>query len=350
MLSLQPITSRFRNLLGLGRVQLAAAAADSWEIAPAESIHVPPAIVLPGHIERISRTEFASLETVVQSLAGRPAERVGPTMGFRLRDVDIVDGVVYSRGLSLHLRTRKRRIPLPRRLETHASGSLYETWVGNRWFGNWLLNDCLTYRLAEDAGSPVATKADRGVHVQRYEDLLGIISERFTDAHFDELFVFDDEANNSHRMGRAQDLRARLLRGSTPPRHPGVFLLRGRSGDLRLMENEQEIASRLEAGYGLRVIFAEDLSVDQLMEACGGARVVAGIEGSQLCHGVAAMPQGSTLLAIQPPDRVTTALKILTDRWQQNFAMVVARQGTQSFRCEWDDIVRIMDEIEKNRQ
>jgi hypothetical protein len=345
MLSVRPITYRLGRMLGLGRDDLAAAAIERWEIAPAGVRVVPPAIVLPGQVERITRTEFAPLDIVTQSIAGDPAERVGPTMAYRLRDVDIVDGVLYSGGLSLHLRSRTRP-PLPRLLEAHAAGSLYETWVGNRWFGNWLLDDCLSYRLAEETGKPVTTMPVLGGHVPRYEALLGMTPARIGDAHFDELTVFDDHANNSHRMARARDMRRRLLAGRIPQPSPGVFLFRGRSGDLRVLENEEEIAKRLETERGFRVMFAEDYSVDELIEACGGARVIAGIEGSQLNHGIAVMPPGGTLLTIQPPDRATTAMKLLTDRWQQHFAMIVGEGQAQSFRVAWDEVARTLDLVE----
>ena len=393
MLSLRPITYRLLRTFGLNRDTLDEIAVERWEIAPAEVISVPPAIILPGQTERITRTEFASLDHVIRSLAGNPAERFGPTMAYRLRDVDVVDGALYSAGLSMYLRARKRHLPLPARPEHRVSGSLYETWNGNRWFGNWLLDDCLSYRLAEATGGPVTTMPCKG-HVPRYEKLLNMTPDRIGDAHFDELIVFADYANNSHRRARAQDMRHRLLQGRTPQPNPGVFLLRSRSGDLaqrrkprdhagvvdqrkgregrcalrlqmlaqaladgacvdevrapdlRVLENEQEIAERLAHERGFRVMFPEDHSVDELMDACGGARVIAGIEGSQLNHGIAVMPPGGTLFTIQPANRATTAMKLLSDRWQQRFAMVVGHGVAESFRVEWDDIARTLDRIE----
>lgn len=346
MLSLRPITYRIRRALGLSREKIAAAAVESWEISPAEVRAVPPAIYLPGQIERIARTEFAPLDLFVRALDGHPAEPAPPTMGFRLRDVDLVDGLLYSNGHIMNLRRPTQRLPLLRRLQAHASGALYETWLGNRWFANWLLEDCLSYRLAETAGTPITTAPVPGAHVPRYEELLGMSPLRVGDAHFDELIVFDDYINNSHRMARAHDMRHRLLKGREPSANPGIFLFRGRSGDLRFMENEEEIGRRLETERGFRVMFAEDHSVDELMDACGGARVIAGVEGSQLVHGIAVMPSGGTLLTLQPPDRTTAALKLHTDRWKQHFSMVVGQGQAQSFRIEWDDVARTLDRID----
>lgn len=67
-------------------------------------------------------------------------------------------------------------------------------------------------------------------------------------------------------------------------------------------------------------------------------------------HGIAAMPAGGTLLTLQPPDRATTAMKLLTDRWQQRFAMVVGEGGAGSFRIEWDEVARTLDMIENRNK
>lgn len=345
MKSLRPLTYRLGLLLGLGAGDLAAAAEERWTIAPAETRRVPPAVILPGQAQRITRTEFTTLPLLMRSLEGDPAERIAPTMGYRLTDVDVVDGVIYAHGLALHLRTRRHKLALGRMTDM-GHGAFFETWVGNRWFGNWLLDDCLTYRLAEDAGSPVTTMPPRSGHVPRYEALLAMTPQRIADAHFDEIIVFDDHANNSHRLARAQDMRTRLVPNTGGQATQGVFLLRGRSGDQRLLSNEDQIAERLEQGHGFRVMFAEDHSVDDLMAACAGARIIAGVEGSQLNHGIAAMAPGGTLLTIQPPDRATTAMKLLTDRWQQRFAMVVGHGQAESFRADWDDIARTLDLID----
>lgn len=345
MFSLRPLTYRLGLLMGLGSGEMAAAAEERWQIAPAETLRVPPVIILDGQVERITQTVFTTLPLLVQSLAGDPAETVAPTMAYRLTDVDIVDGVLYSHGVSVHLRQRRHRLSLGH-LKPIARGTLYESWVGNRWFGNWLLDDCLTYRLAEEIGHPLTTMPGRGGHVPRYEELLSMNQSRIADAHLDELVLFDDHANNSHRLARAQDMRARLLSAVTPEQSPGVFLLRGRSGDARVLENEDEIARRLERDHGFRVMFAEDHDVDALIAACAGAAIVAGVEGSQLNHGIAAMRPGGTLLTLQPPDRATTAMKLLTDRWQQRFAMVVGEGSAGGFRIPWEDVARTLDMID----
>lgn len=57
------------------------------------------------------------------------------------------------------------------------------------------------------------------------------------------------------------------------------------------------------------------------------------------------MAPGGTVLTLQPADRVTTSLKLLTDCWQQHYAMVVGSGTARGYRVEWDQIRRTLDLI-----
>lgn len=345
MHSLRPTHNRLRRLAGLGPADFFATAVERWEISPAEVVEVMPGIWLPDQIEHIARTEFGALPDILEQMQGNPAEQTPPTMGYRFRDVDFVDGVLHARGAERHLRPHKRAPFSYARPRESLSGALYESWIGNRWFGNWLLNDCLAYRLAEETGAPVTSAPLRGGHIARYEELLGMAPRRIGDVHFDELILFDDLQSNSHRRARAQRNRALILQGRALEPLPGVFIFRGASGDARILENEGEIAERLEAEYGFRTLYIDRQDADELAAAAGAARIVAGVEGSQLAHGVIAMAPGGTVLTLQPADRVTTSLKLLTDCWQQHYAMVVGSGTARGYRVEWDQIRRTLDLI-----
>ncbi|MCJ1900422.1 MULTISPECIES: glycosyltransferase family 61 protein [Paracoccus] len=345
MHSLRPTHNRLRRLAGLGPADFFATAVERWEICPAEVGEVMPGIWLPDQVEHISRTEFGALPDILEQMQGNPAEQIPPTLGYRFRDVDFVDGVLHARGAERHLRQHKRSGLGYARPRENLTGALYESWIGNRWFGNWLLNDCLAYRLAEEAGAPVTSAPLRRGHIARYEELLGMAPRRIGDVHFDELVLFDDLQSNSHRRGRAQRNRALVLQGRALEPLPGVFIFRGASGDARILENEAEIAERLEVEYGFRTLYIDRHDADELAQAAGAARIVAGVEGSQLAHGVIAMAPGGTVLTLQPADRVTTSLKLLTDCWQQHYAMVVGSGTARGYRVEWDQIRRTLDLI-----
>ncbi len=320
-----------------------------WQIAPGESRYVPPAIALPGQMERISGTEFGGMAAVIRHLRGGFDAREVPTRGFALRDADLVDGMLYAgrarRALRPGAKPRAfRSVPAER-----TSGVLYESWIGNRWFGNWLTDDCLACALAERYGLPVATAPEVRGHAAEYERLLGHRPRRFERCHFDELILLDDHANNADRRGRSTRLNARLRLGLAAEASPGVFLLRGTAGDRRLLVNEREIADRLRDEHGFTVLDPLAVDVPRIIAACAGARVIAGVEGSQLTHALVVMAPDSTLLTLQPPDRVTSVLKITTDRQGQGFAFVVGRGERDRFHVEWPEVVATLRLIEAGR-
>jgi capsular polysaccharide biosynthesis protein len=141
-------------------------------------------------------------------------------------------------------------------------------------------------------------------------------------------------------------LNARLRLGIDAPARPGLFLTRGGSGDRRLLVNESEIAARLRDEHGFLVLDPLACAVPELIAACAGARVIAGIEGSHLCHALMVMSPGATLLTLQPPDRVTSVLKITTDRQGWNFALVIGAGTRAGFHVDWSEVPRTLAAID----
>ncbi len=320
-------------------------ARDQWDAAPGGVTHVPPAIHLPGQLDRIRGTEFASLTDVLAVFRGGFDVEHPPTRAYRIMDVDLVDGVLFGSGAQRHLRPRSLRVPVYRPPREAMSAAVYESWNGNRWFGVWLHEDCLTYRLAEASGLPVVATIPKSEwwHRPAYEARLAIAPRFVGDMHFDELVLFDDLSNNLGKAERARDLRSRLVGPGREPSLPGVYLMRGTGGDPRVLANERAIAERFAQELGFEILDPSNSTLDEIAAACGRARVVAGVEGSHLVHGIMMMPEAAILLVIQPPERVCSILKSLTDRQAQKFAFVVAESGTDSFTANWEDIRRTYD-------
>ncbi len=321
---------------------------ERWTISPGGRRFVPPAKFLAGQLERILGTEFGSIEDVVRDLRGGHESPDEDTLGFRVKDVDFVDGVLYGPGCIRHLRQRSRWRPWYRVPAETLSGALYETWIGNRWFGSWLMEDCVSYELARGHGLPVTTAPlSAQVHVSDYEQKLDMNPLRVSAAHFDELIVFRDSAGNQGKRLRAQQMRDRLVSNVSYKSHPGVFILRGQSGDRRVLLNEMALAHQLAVRRGFQVLDPMVSSVDEIIEACAGARVVTGVEGSQLVHGLVCMPPDAALMVIQPPHRVVSVLKLVTDRQGQMFGFVVASGGHDEFTVDPDEVERTLDLLDR---
>jgi hypothetical protein len=343
LISFRPALHLAKRACRLPEGELEALASERWMIAPGETRYNRPAKFLPAQLDRIQATEFGTLAEVIRDFKGDFEVYNGPTLGYRLKHVDYVDGVLYAPAALKHLRPRSHKYPAYLVPTEAVSGALYESWIGNRWFGTWLSEDCLAYPLAEMHGAPVATTPSPQGHATSYEVKLGHRPRRIASAHFNELILFSDGAHNAHKKARADQLRARLVAGMPGEEHPGVFLLRGTSGMRRLLENEREIADRMAATRGLRVLDPATCTVDEIITACAGARIVMGVEGSQLVHGLMVMPPEAMLFVIQPPDRAVSALKIITDRQGQRYAFVVGQGNQDGFSANLDEIERTLD-------
>ncbi|MNZ40342.1 hypothetical protein D3C78_578560 [compost metagenome] len=125
--------------------------------------------------------------------------------------------------------------------------------------------------------------------------------------------------------------------------HPGVFILRGGDGDLRLLRNEIAIAEHLHKTRGFRILDPLRTDVPTIVATCAGARVVMGVEGSQLVHGVNVLQPGGALLVLQPPNRFVSYYKFLTDRDNQHFGFVVGTPEGDGFKIDIEEVERTLD-------
>lgn len=343
MTALRPLMNRLRRAMGNPTADFMALAADRWEAASAEVVAFPAATLIAGQVDRIRNTVFGTHAETLHALAFAGERVMGPTTAYRFSDVDLVDGVLYKGTAEHHLQPRRSHLPLGKRPKLAVSGALYDSWIGLRYFGNWLMDDCETYRLAEAEGQSITVRPDSAGHRAGYEAALDISPVRIGTAHLDDLVIFDDLHNNAGRRARAADRRERLLAGQSFAAHPGVFLLRATSGDRRLLRNEVRLAEALHWRHGILPINAEAHSVAELVAACAGARIAIGVEGSHLTHALAVMPPGGTFLALFPPDRVTAAMKLMTDRLGLGFALVIGTGTADGFEVSLDEIEATLD-------
>lgn len=338
--------------------RLEAIAEASWEIARGDVIVSRPAIFLPGQLERVTGTAYTyNLE---RDMSGGIETYQSPTRGYLLKDAWLLDGSLYASDscFDLYYRSRlsRRQRVFPRcRAEIELGrASIYSTSEGNEYFGLWLTDDCVCYPLARSEGPPVATTLPVTVHIPQYEAMLGMTPVRSEAAYLREVVVFEDGGRkprewgwNAHKRARFAALRDRLLSqvgGGAPP-HPGVFILRRNSGKPRSMWNELEVAERLRDRRGFRIVDVTRDDVHALMTAVAGARVVAGVEGSHLFHGLMALQPGGAMLALQPPNRFSGVIKWTTDPNGLDYAFVVGHPDREGFVVDVDEVERTIDLI-----
>jgi hypothetical protein len=344
-----------RKLTRKPSLNLQSVAVKSWDIAPGEVAIAPPAFYLPNQLDRVTGwagDQFYPFEHPRRTMEGIGRVEHGPTRGYLLKDAWLIDGTVFNGDAKSWLSPRTSRLP-GIRVETEIQrGALYCTAGGNRWFGSWLMDDCITYPLACEEGVPVTTAVNdklvsaskHGIlHAPGYEDWLGMKPVRLRNGFFRELVIFDDLSQNRHKHLRFRAMGDKLLSHVNASSHPGVFILRGNKGELRLLRNELQLAERLRDRRGFRIIDPATSDVPTIVAACAGARVVVGIEGSHLIHGVNVLQPGGSLLVLQPPNRFLCFFKYLTDRDHQNFGFVVGKQEGDGFSVDGDEVEQTLD-------
>ncbi|MGE8177005.1 glycosyltransferase 61 family protein [Pseudomonas fluorescens] len=326
------------------------AAVKTWTIAPGETSISPPAFFLPNQLERVTGWEeerFFPYEHPRRTMEGIGSVDHGPTRGYLLKDVWLIDGTLYKGNAKSCLSPRSGWLPKISVETEMERGAIYCTAGGNKWFGSWLMEDCVTYPLACDEGVPVttapSTRSPLFPQTPEYEDWLGITPVRLRNAFFHELVIFDDLSQNRNRHLRFRAMGEKLLSHVRYSSHPGVFILRGGNGELRLLHNEMELAERLHNRRGFRIIDPSKTDVPTIVATCAGAKTVVGVEGSHLVHGVNVLQPGGSLLALQPPNRFICYYKYLTDRDHQNFGFVVGTPEGDGFTIDPDEVERTLD-------
>jgi len=340
----RPLIHQLRRAARLPAHSLQDLAVRSWEIAPAHVGQVPPALSLPNQWERVRGfSEFSSRQGDFQALRGGFEAQHDATRAFLVRDVILSDGVLYKGQASLHLHPRSRVIPSLHVEHEIDRGALYCSFSGNRYFGQWLMDDCPTYSLAASEGIPAATAHPVNVHTAGYEGWLGMTPFRASSARFHELVIFDDIGQNPNKHARFRALGDKLRQRVTVRPHPGVFILRGTTGTRRVLRDEMPLAERLRDSRGFTIVDPAKMDVPAIVRACAGSKVVIGVEGSGLIHGILHLEHGGGLLVLQPPQRFSAIYKNLTDRDGQQFAFVVGHPGNDDFQIDPDEVERTLD-------
>jgi len=345
MWSTLPIRHLVRRLARIAPLDLKDRATRSWEIAPGEISIRPKAYFLPNQLERVtgwSRLAGTRVEQTRSVCGGEPVEHAA-TRGLLLHDAFLIDGVLYQEDACSHLQPRSHRWPQTRVEREIERGAVYCTPGGNRYFAQWLMDDCVTYALASAEGIPVTTNQAVGAHTPGYEEWLDMHPCRVQSAHFRELVIFEDFGQNRDKHARFRTLGEKLSSHVPVQPYPGVFIIRGQTGQSRLLTNEWEIAGRLRENRGFRILDPIKADVPSVVECCAGARVVVGVEGSGLIHGILLLPPGGAVLTLQPPGQFSAIYKDLTDRDHQHFGFVVGHPEGQGFRIDCGEVERTLD-------
>lgn len=313
-------------------------------LCPAEDPETLPGICEERDFERVTACEKTTTLEEERARMRGGKRRHGATVLYRLEDVALRDGWLSSK----KWRTFTAQHPSPWRggqpaeLETAAYAA---TFVGSFYFGHWLSDDLPLMLEAGRHAPPVTTARTPFLHEPGYLDLLGLTAQPLIRAHFHQLLWIDNVAQNSYRAQQYRELRRRIRHATAPVEGRKVMLHRGRSGVERVLVNEEEVESLLEK-RGFEIIDAMKLSVREIAQACAGARIALGVEGSQLTHAFFAMADHGAIVTIVPAFRYINHYKDLTDCVGIRYGSIIGDAAEGGYRVNPDELLHLLDRVE----
>jgi hypothetical protein len=332
-----------RRVLRLPQIPVARAASRSWVVHPAVREVRPRAFFLDGQLDRVEGVQNeTSLDFELARVLGREVEHAA-TMAFELDDATIFEGSVYAGG------TRLRFMEAPFSLRAFGGAeeeldraALDCTFVGNRYFGHWIADDCPLHLLAREHAEPIGVTRPLFGQEAQFGALWGLHPRKVSSATVRKLLYFLDYSQNRTKRERYERLRAPIQARAGSASRRGVYFRRGSGGALRELTNQTEIEERL-TRRGFHVLDPTVETVEKVMDLCAGAPCVVSVEGSQLAHGLLNVAAGGSLLALQPPNRFNNVYKDRADCLGLRYGFVVGRGNEAGFHVDVDEIERTLD-------
>lgn len=237
---------------------------------------------------------------------------------------------------------------LARRTRRIRDAVLASTNYGIRYFGHWMTDDLPLTMAAQQLGTPVSGLQNPTAHQMQYLALLDLQIDVAENVFLDKIIVLDDVGQNTFKRERYASIRERVRSRLTQCHrdNPGVLLLRGRTGAWRTLLNEEAVADAVRQ-RGFKVLYPENCTASELAENCLDAKVVIGVEGSQLMHGVSLMSTSGTLFVLQPPSRFNAVLRGRCNCEGMRFAFQVGHLhgATRDFTIDIGAVNRMLDRI-----
>ena len=151
-----------RAILGPGTLELTAF--DRETLCAAERVEALPAVYLPEQLEKITGAPPESTRELEIELATCRTVTHAATIAYHIRDAVLIDGQIYAKELKFPLRDSGFIASGPAGPAYFKKAALASSFLGNRYFGHWLRDDCTTYLLAEQFSKPLCVEPSFPAH------------------------------------------------------------------------------------------------------------------------------------------------------------------------------------------
>jgi hypothetical protein len=323
-------------------------ASKSWEIHPEESLVLPKAIYLEGHLDKVeSVSPWRNWDAEKALVKGGPTT-CPATEAFTVDNVELMGAFIYAGTHKHQASFGKESWFLTERFEYEEidEANLVTTWGGSNYFGAYFLDDYPLELIPEDPSKSIRMISKPYHHDQEYRRLLGLGNPPIVrSGKIRKLTMYEDPTNSSHKAQRYRQLREHLyeqLKGEKMVEKP-VYLKRGSDGEARFIENNQEVETFLE-GAGFDIVDLSIPSAEEIARKTLGAKVILSVEGSHLSHIQFSMADDAILIVIQPANRFAMIYKEFTDCLGMKFAFFVADKGSDGrMAINLDELKQLLD-------
>lgn len=342
-----PYLSRVKRLYS-GSGCLKSIAYRSDILYPKVTETIRPAVFLAGQIERITGTlPYFKLEHVIRDVTTTTVTH-GPTIAYYVRNAVLLDGAVYAGHYKHPIADKVLFDTVAGEIHHLEMAALASSYMGTKYFGHWLRDDCAQYELAQSVAPVLSVRRPAFNHQRAYQSYLNQNWTPTDRALIDELVIFQDFAQNRLKRRRYKALRNRIraqFQGNKERRF--IYLRRGHTGSPRTVENEFEILEALGA-HDFTVVDVETEDLSHIIGMLLSAKLVISVEGSHIAHCAFTCPDDCGLLVLQPPDRFSMNHRNWAGPLGMPFGFVVGTRGDKRYRFCPAEIVRTVDMMLSN--
>ena len=318
-----------------------------WVICEAGEYQSLPALFFEEDLKKIQSVPSVATYAGEISRLDVGTKKCDATVAYQFRNACIAHGYVYKGAMKYPFVdagetwiSNAKTVHLPDALIT---SNIYTC----RYFGHWV-TEALTLELAARHlnVSGVTPAQTFYKHQVDYRNLIDLNPLPVDKAQCDQLMILDDIAANRFKRERFVQMRAQI-RSKLNPRQSnhGVMFLRKGSGSNRLLVNEMEVADFLK-NQGFVIIDAESLTASEVMSEVLGARIVVGVEGSQLTPAIYALGDSGIILTLQPPDRFSTCHKEYTDLLGLRYGFMVCDPAPNGFKVNMNTLAKLLEKAD----
>lgn len=278
--------------------------------------------------EQLSRVISTQPDTSISVESGRIMGGVhedAPSVAYLVKNVSIVDGVVYGRAFTHDFSGLPRSLLIRGQKQYVEAAALSSSLYGSRFFGHWMTDDLPMEIAASQFADPIHGIGGNFRQEPDYRNAFGLKKNVVRLAQVGSLYILSDASQTSSKRSRYEQLRARLF-GHIKTAARLVYIRRGRGGAQEWREpiNLEEVEEGLRES-GFEFVDPDVMTGEEIIQATLGAKVVVGVEGSHLSPAVYTLANDGCLFVLQSPYYFNNVFKDYTDRLDQRYAFMIGQ-------------------------